>query len=268
MADYSRGKVYVMRNYVNKVLYVGSTIETLSKRMTKHRSAAKTGIKMLLYDEMRNLGIDQFYIELIENWPCETIEELKKREGHYMRKYDTVKNGYNKKLERGYTSSENYEAQKERFEDTPEAKAKYDAYQKQYREDEEHKAAKLESERKRLEKPEAKASKAVSQRKYMDKPEAKEVRRKTEEKRMEKPDVKAHREEYLKAYRDTDEYRAKNAEDQRQRRGGNRDEYNKKKREARAAKTMTDEEREKENAKQRERYAARQAAKAQAQTTQ
>ena len=34
---------------------------------------------------MRELGVENFYIELIENFPCDTVEELRAREGHYIR---------------------------------------------------------------------------------------------------------------------------------------------------------------------------------------
>ena len=39
---------------------------------------------------MVELGKEHFYIELIEHCPCETREELHKREGHFIREMGTV----------------------------------------------------------------------------------------------------------------------------------------------------------------------------------
>ena len=39
---------------------------------------------------MVEYGIENFYIELIEAYPCENNEELRKREGHYIREFGTL----------------------------------------------------------------------------------------------------------------------------------------------------------------------------------
>ena len=39
---------------------------------------------------MRTTGKDNFYIELVENYPCNTKEELMAREGHYIRERATL----------------------------------------------------------------------------------------------------------------------------------------------------------------------------------
>lgn len=39
---------------------------------------------------MRELGVDHFYIELIEDYPCETIDQLRKKEGLYIREIGTL----------------------------------------------------------------------------------------------------------------------------------------------------------------------------------
>ena len=43
-----------------------------------------------LYSKVNEIGIEYFYIELIEDCPCETLEQLRKREGHYIRKMGTL----------------------------------------------------------------------------------------------------------------------------------------------------------------------------------
>jgi hypothetical protein len=44
----------------------------------------------LIYTKMRILGIDKFYIELLEDFPCDNIEQLRKHEGHHIRELGTL----------------------------------------------------------------------------------------------------------------------------------------------------------------------------------
>ena len=49
------------RDTLNNEIYIGSTKQTLHKRMAKHRHDAKHGGKMLIHQEMNRLGIDNFF---------------------------------------------------------------------------------------------------------------------------------------------------------------------------------------------------------------
>ena len=90
--NYENGKIYSIRNFVNDKVYVGSTTQALSKRMQKHRSDAKRRVKgnCKLYQTMIELGIENFYIELIEYHSCHSKEELFKKEGEWIRKIGTL----------------------------------------------------------------------------------------------------------------------------------------------------------------------------------
>ena len=90
--DYKNGKIYKILNTVDDDCYVGSTTQPLSKRMAKHRQVmnAETKRDRLLYTKMRILGVDKFYIELLECFPCDSIEQLRKREGHYIKELGTL----------------------------------------------------------------------------------------------------------------------------------------------------------------------------------
>ena len=85
--DYSKAKVYVLRNYVDDEVYVGSTCQPLSKRFHTHK--LNTGYTKTenykIYIKMRELGIDKFYIELYEDYPCENWEQLRRKEGEVIR---------------------------------------------------------------------------------------------------------------------------------------------------------------------------------------
>ena len=96
--DYSKGKIYVIRNHINELVYVGSTTRPLSERMNEHRRHAKDRGHLKIYQAMNELLNDNFYIELFEPFSCSNKEELLKREGQVIRQLDSFKNGYNKVL--------------------------------------------------------------------------------------------------------------------------------------------------------------------------
>ena len=123
--DYNNGKIYCIRNNITDDIYVGSTTQPLSKRMAKHRQDSRREIKMHrpFYLKVNELGIDNFYIELIENYPCESLEQLRKREGHYIRKMGTL----NQQIA-GRTCKELLEQNKEKV------KEYFKEYSKEYRE--------------------------------------------------------------------------------------------------------------------------------------
>ena len=93
--NYQNGKIYIIRNTKNDKVYVGSTTQPLCKRMVAHRSMAKTNPTGKLYEAFNDLGVDCFYIELLENYPCDNIEQLLSREGEKIREFDAFQNGYN-----------------------------------------------------------------------------------------------------------------------------------------------------------------------------
>ena len=83
---YTNGKIYRIWNLLNDKIYVGSTIQPLYKRFTAHKTGARgRDCKFKLYEEMNTLGYEQFKIELIEYYPCQTKDELTRREGEVIR---------------------------------------------------------------------------------------------------------------------------------------------------------------------------------------
>ena len=92
--DFSKSIVYCIRNYNDSDVYVGSTCQPLSKRMADHRiamnSKRKRDFNMNLYVKMREYGAHNFYIELLEEYPCNNLEQLKAKEGEYIRAIATL----------------------------------------------------------------------------------------------------------------------------------------------------------------------------------
>jgi hypothetical protein len=90
MPDYSKGKIYTIRNRNdNKLIYVGSTTQSLSKRWGGHKNCGKTNRTSLLYSTIMNDWTD-WYIELYEEYPCENKKLLNKREGDVIRLIATL----------------------------------------------------------------------------------------------------------------------------------------------------------------------------------
>jgi group I intron endonuclease len=110
--NYQNGKIYVIRNHLNLLVYVGSTTQALSKRMAYHRQDYKRKSTSKFYQACNEIGIDEFHIELLEDCPCESREQLLRREGYYIREYDSYNNGYNGRIE-GQTKKEYRQANKE-----------------------------------------------------------------------------------------------------------------------------------------------------------
>ena len=87
--DFSKGKIYFIRNTQTDDTYIGSTVQPLSKRMDKHRRTINSvqSLNAKIYQKMRELGRQYFYIELLEDHPCENVEQLRKREGELIRQH-------------------------------------------------------------------------------------------------------------------------------------------------------------------------------------
>jgi len=106
MPDYKLGKIYMVYPKVEDAdegdVYYGSTVDTLGRRMAKHRSKTqcKTQCKFL-FDKY---GVENCFIELVEKYPCDTKDELTKKEGEYIRSYKCI----NKRIE-GRTDKEYYD---------------------------------------------------------------------------------------------------------------------------------------------------------------
>jgi len=104
MPDYSKGKIYTIRCYQDPTLiYVGSTVETLHKRWHGHKTQYKANKENVKFMEAINEhGIENFYIELYENYPSETKEQLNQREGEITREIGTLNKNISGRTNRLY----------------------------------------------------------------------------------------------------------------------------------------------------------------------
>jgi hypothetical protein len=97
MPNYEEGKVYCIRSHATVGCYVGSTTQPLSKRFYHHKREynkwiANNNLKYYTSFKVLEHGIDDCYIELIENVRCNDKNELERREGEIMRITDNCVN--------------------------------------------------------------------------------------------------------------------------------------------------------------------------------
>jgi hypothetical protein len=93
---YSKGKIYKIVDKGYNKTYIGSTVQTLSNRMSQHRTDYqdhRSGTRRVytssyvLFDEY---GVENCKIELIELFPCGSKMELHKREGHHIKNSECI----------------------------------------------------------------------------------------------------------------------------------------------------------------------------------
>ena len=92
-----------------------------------------------LYQLMREIGQDNSYIELIESYPCNSKEELKAKEGYYIRERATLNMLIAGRNHKGWVDDNKGHVQTYLKEYNDSNKERLDQYRKQYRqENQEH----------------------------------------------------------------------------------------------------------------------------------
>ena len=95
MNKYHNGKIYKVVDVGYNKCYIGSTCESLSQRLARHRWKYTQYLKgtsectrsFKLFDEY---GLDNCKIELIEDFSCNSKDELLKQEGHHIKTNDCI----------------------------------------------------------------------------------------------------------------------------------------------------------------------------------
>ncbi len=91
------GKIYFISSDEVGMLYIGYTCKTLSERFTMHvqdmeAKVNKVAVEMSRYSNLK--------INLLEDYPCDSFEELIDRQVYYIQKHsDTVLNKRGKKVQ-------------------------------------------------------------------------------------------------------------------------------------------------------------------------
>lgn len=126
---YSNASVYTIRCRTDdSLIYVGSTISPIHKRLCSHKTNCKKRKAGSLYNHIENNDWSDWYVELYEKYPCNDRAELCKREGEVIREIGTIN-----KCIAGRTMKEYYNEKKDDYKkyynDNADKKKKY---QKEY----------------------------------------------------------------------------------------------------------------------------------------
>jgi len=93
MSKYQNGKIYKIVDLTNENIYYGSTIKKLSVRLASHTYSyrqfleGKTKNKLSSYIVLEN---NNYEIELVENYLCNSLAELHSREKYYIDNYPNI----------------------------------------------------------------------------------------------------------------------------------------------------------------------------------
>lgn len=90
-----KAHIYKITNVHTDDIYIGSTIQKIQARFKSHKSNAKNGKKGLLYDCIRENGIENFNIELVEEFNFTYKTEIGTKEKEY---YIKLKPSLNMKI--------------------------------------------------------------------------------------------------------------------------------------------------------------------------
>ena len=84
MPNYNDAKVYKIINDLDEKIYVGSTTQSLAKRLGNHKVKARRNPERTVYAHLNVIGWERVRIILIENVNCQDAEQLRMREQHYI----------------------------------------------------------------------------------------------------------------------------------------------------------------------------------------
>jgi hypothetical protein len=126
--EYHYGKIYKVVNSDSSDCWIGSTVQPLGIQMDKHKD---TYIRMASY--LPGWKIHRFFdkhglsgckIVLLEKYPCKSLDELKRREKHYINKTECIN-----KMNFGCGAPKYSEEERNKI------KEKMEKYQKEYEQD-------------------------------------------------------------------------------------------------------------------------------------
>lgn len=85
--------IYKITNSINDKIYIGITSKDIKTRFSWHVRDCKRGVKKKLYSAMREIGIDKFSIELLEEFNDKNL--IGEKEEYYIQLFDSCNVGYN-----------------------------------------------------------------------------------------------------------------------------------------------------------------------------
>lgn len=90
----SKFQVCIIKNDINDKVYIGQTTQSLSARFNGHCGHAESRIGRA----MKDIGKHHFSISLLDD-TATSLEELLEKERYYIKKYNSIENGYNSTMQ-------------------------------------------------------------------------------------------------------------------------------------------------------------------------
>ena len=84
MPDYKNGKIYQLVCNETREVYIGSTTRSLEDRLSTHKKSSNKCYSKQIIDR------NNYYIELLETYPCNNQFELDRKEGEYQRTIECI----------------------------------------------------------------------------------------------------------------------------------------------------------------------------------
>jgi predicted GIY-YIG superfamily endonuclease len=84
--DYKNGKIYKVQ-FDDGHFYIGSTAGTLRQRWNTHKNLTTTKYMSSCSRYMHEVGVETARIVLIEDYPCESKEHLRRKEDEHIRSH-------------------------------------------------------------------------------------------------------------------------------------------------------------------------------------
>jgi len=135
ISSYETGKIYKLVNDETDDVYYGSTIQTLQKRFTDHNGSYNKylNVKCAYMTSYEIVKYSSCKIILVENFPCNSKEELEARERYYIEKYKCVNKVVPTRSKKEYYEDNKEKISKQRKEFYQENKEEILKQKKEYR---------------------------------------------------------------------------------------------------------------------------------------
>lgn len=94
--DYSKSKIYIIRNKINDDTYIGATIQELPQHLLKQYEISREPKRASfpLTKAFKEHGYENFYIELLEPFPCDKLKQLNQRKGEIIKDLNPTLNTF------------------------------------------------------------------------------------------------------------------------------------------------------------------------------
>jgi len=136
MPNYLEGKIYKLWSPSKNIIYIGSTTQSLSKRLSKHISNYKC-YKNNTYNYNSSylvLECEDYKIELLEAYSCNNKAQLCKKEGEYIKNNECCNKQITGRTKQEYYNEHKEEVKQKNLLKTEQDKEEFKIKRKQYRE--------------------------------------------------------------------------------------------------------------------------------------